>query len=924
MRPILLKMSAFGPYARQTEVDFEKLGHSGLYLITGDTGAGKTTIFDAITFALFGEPSGSNREVSMLRSRYADMDTPTEVELTFEYDRRRYVVKRNPGGYERAAKRGGGTTKELQMAELTLPDGRVISKQREVNETIREIVGIDRDQFAQIVMIAQGDFRKLLQASTEERGKILQNVFRTKQFQILQEKISRESADLKRQNEGLKCSIQQYIDGVCCQADDVRMLRLEKAKKGEMLMEDAVSLISDIISQDVAREQTLAEQMAETEQQLEQQTAAITEAESQRNREVALQKLEEDAAAEKERRDALVEALAQETAHKPELDAAIAQMTVIDAQMPEYDTGEEKKQLRAEIQKTIEAHRKSIQTASSAISSLAEQLAKWKQEQTERKNAGEAKARLENEKQQQEGRQKELTALSDAIFAYETVQKQLTEAQKIYLAAQAAAEAAGASYDGLHRAYLDAQAGILAEDLQEGSPCPVCGATHHLRLAIKPENVPTKAQLDAAQKKAKAAGEQAVDASQQAQQIRGNVQEQEKQLHNRLQVVLPDCKDLAAAPAQIALQQAAIMERCNQLAAQIAEEDERLRRRTELEELIPRKEQEKTDLEGQCNGLQAQLSSHEATLQALTIQLAELAEKLKYEDRAAALKARQELVSVQKDLQLRMETAQKNYDAHEKRMSELKGQVAQLKEQLAASKPYDMEALQKQKEKLLLQKGEIAKQQKAVNSRLVSNQSALSSIEKRAEEAARVEKRRLWMTALSNTANGSLIGKEKVTLETYVQMTYFDSVLRHATTRLMIMSGGQYELRRSLEAENNRSKSGLDLDVLDHYNGTLRSVKSLSGGEAFLASLSLALGLSDEIQSSAGGIHMDTMFVDEGFGSLDSETLRQALRALNDLTGGNRLVGIISHVTELKERIDKQILVRKDCTGGSTISVEFS
>jgi len=210
---------------------------------------------------------------------------------------------------------------------------------------------------------------------------------------------------------------------------------------------------------------------------------------------------------------------------------------------------------------------------------------------------------------------------------------------------------------------------------------------------------------------------------------------------------------------------------------------------------------------------------------------------------------------------------------------------------------------------------------KAVHSRISSNSRSYENIVKRLDEIKKVEEKWIWMKSLSNTANGNISGKEKIMLETYIQMTYFDRIINRANLRFMVMSGGQYELKRRVEAQNNRSQSGLELDVIDHYNGTERSVKTLSGGESFKASLSLALGLSDEIQSSAGGIRLDTMFVDEGFGSLDDESLSQAIKALSSLADGNRLVGIISHVSELKDRIDKQIVVKKEKTGGSNITL---
>ena len=233
----------------------------------------------------------------------------------------------------------------------------------------------------------------------------------------------------------------------------------------------------------------------------------------------------------------------------------------------------------------------------------------------------------------------------------------------------------------------------------------------------------------------------------------------------------------------------------------------------------------------------------------------------------------------------------------------------------------DAEALQLRSQELTRQRAEASEAQKAVHARLVANETALRNMQERAADLEQLEQRYTWMRTLSNTVNGNLTGKEKIALETYIQMTFFDRILKRANLRLLVMSGWQYELKRRREAENNRSQSGLELDVIDHYNGSERSVKTLSGGESFKASLSLALGLSDEVQSAAGGIRLDTMFVDEGFGSLDEESLAQALRALTGLTEGSRLVGIISHVAELKEKIDKQIVVTKEKTGGSRVEI---
>ena len=272
-------------------------------------------------------------------------------------------------------------------------------------------------------------------------------------------------------------------------------------------------------------------------------------------------------------------------------------------------------------------------------------------------------------------------------------------------------------------------------------------------------------------------------------------------------------------------------------------------------------------------------------------------------------------------LKARLKRAEEAFNASDKRIGELRAAIEGLEEQLAEKIELDKEAGLRQKSELTEERKEADRKSKTLSARLSANRAALTNIRDKSAELDGLEKRYTWLRALSNTAAGSIAGKEKIMLETYIQMTFFDRIIARANTRFMIMSGGQYELKRRREAENKVNQSGLDLDVIDHYNGTERSVKTLSGGESFMASLSLALGLSDEIQSSAGGVRLDTMFVDEGFGSLDEESLDQAMKALSGLAEGNRLVGIISHVAELKNRIDRQIVVTKEQTGGSRAEI---
>ena len=383
-------------------------------------------------------------------------------------------------------------------------------------------------------------------------------------------------------------------------------------------------------------------------------------------------------------------------------------------------------------------------------------------------------------------------------------------------------------------------------------------------------------------------------------------------------------EDLAALP-QIITKTQNEMDAENQnlshIEEEIQKENVRLGRKKELDREIPQAEgdlQKKEQELIQQSKFVEELSKLQSTRQA---EINTLSGDLSFDSEKEA-RTQQERDEKQKEsLESVINETKKAYDDGKTDLAGRKARIEQLKKQISETKVPEKENLLTEQQELEARNKADRERAQQVFSRWESNTEILNHIKEGAEKLSELEKRYQWVKALSDTANGRLTGKEKIMLETYVQTTYFDRIIARANRRFLAMSGNQYELRRRKTAESNQSQSGLELDVLDHYNGTERSVKTLSGGESFKASLSLALGLSDEIQSSAGGIRLDTMFVDEGFGSLDEESLRQAIRTLLDLSENNRLVGIISHVAELKERIDKQIVVTKEKTGGSIVEI---
>lgn len=1185
MRPLKLVISAFGPYAGRVELDMEGLGNTGLYLIAGDTGAGKTTIFDAITFALYGEASGENREPSMFRSKYALPQTPTEVELTFSHGDKEYYIRRNPE-YLRPAKRGSNMTKESAKVQLLLPDQRAVTKKGEVAAAIREILGVDRKQFSQIVMLAQGDFLKLLLADTVERQKIFRELFQTQYYQILQLQIKDQAKKRFGQCRDARNSVQQYIRGMACGEGDVLAADTEKAREGKLPMAEVAKLLEKLLEQDAAAEETLNRELAGLEENLAKVNANIGKAEEYERTENSLRELkgqEEEkkqnlAQAEKtfqeekekkgrqeeiqkqltlleqelpeyhkleqlregirelegnleiekkeaarkqqaiedeqeclddlkkerrslehagEKKERLLrqretaeeyeklhrnlakarekeqeksslfkeseKVFHEEEGKKKQREEIKKQLTLLEKELPEYDRIDQWNQERKGIEKKAEKGRKGEKKKQQELEELRKSLEELREEQASLSRAGEEKERLLRRKEQEEEIQKKLKALGKDIKNYNKLKGEWEQKRQVYQEAQKRAEELEMIYSGKNRAFLDGQAGILAAGLKAGETCPVCGSTEHPCLAQIPGEVPTEEELEQAKSSYEEAGRAAKEASIEAGKVSGKISGQEGKL-KELSEELLECPELSMVEEKLAEGLSRNQKERAKLKKQVIEEERKAERKKELDLQIPEGEKSEKQLESQMGELREQIVIAEGQVQSLAEQIRILEGNLPFPDRTEAEKQQGKLSEELEAMEKSYQKAQEAYEKHSREWTEAKSRVQSLEEQLEQKEmPADLEAgellsvlktmiadlteqidredhcvkrreeldcqipekentiqqlekernelgeritseetrresqirqaeelsgklcysekeeaeinckklseeleslrkayehaqeayktcrddmtvwkgqvqslqeqlkrgegadrekeLERQSE-LIKRREEITKAEKEIHARRRANESISVHMKEKSRELESLEGEYQWMNALDRTVNGQIDGKEKIMLETYIQMNYFDRIIRRANLRFMIMSGGQYELKRQETSGNNRSQSGLELSVMDHYNGTQRSVKTLSGGESFIASLSLALGLSDEVQSSAGGVQIETMFVDEGFGSLDSDILEQAYKALASLTEGNRLVGIISHVGELKEKIEKQIVVVKEKTGGSRASIQ--
>lgn len=915
MRPIRLIMSAFGPYAGKTQLDLEQLGTEGLYLITGDTGAGKTTIFDAVTFALYGEASGENRQAEMFRSKYAAPETPTYVELTFAYAGQVYDVKRNPE-YQRPKSRGEGFTTEKANAELRYPDGRVVTKRKEVDRAVAEIMGVDRSQFTQIAMIAQGDFLKLLLASTDERKKIFQKIFRTQSYARLQAKLQEQTKGLSVKYRSLRDSVSQYAGSIKCGPEHAD--QADRARAGELPMGEVVALLEQLIEEDAGAGVRYLAEIAGIEGTLEGITQTLTRAEEQEKQEISRRAARNSLAEWEEKLEACGRSLDQAREKQPEIEQLARTVAELEARLPDYEELDEKEQALTRQTEGLAALEETHSSKEAQKCRLSEELIRLLEEQKGLEQAGEEKAVLEAD---QEKISREMTALEEleaALSALRGLEADLLEAQEDYLGKAAVSEELKNQLEAQNRAYLDAQAGILAETLKPGTPCPVCGSPDHPAIARRPAQAPARAELDKCRKGAEKAEKETVRASREAGRLSAIREEKAAAIAEKAQA-LGLTAELPQISQALQMRQEQLSGQAEEIRSKLDEARKKIARKSELDREIPERQRAERTLSEELTSLTASVAVDRAEQKGLQQRIGELKQKLKFASQAAARAEIRKLSREKTAMEAGIRAAGEAHAEADKQVSHLKAVLAEADKQERLL--IDIEAEQAKKDDLAARKANLLDLVRSASTRAETNREILGHIQAQSRLLDEVQIRLSWVKALSDTASGQLSGKEKIMLETYVQMTYFDRIIARANTRFMMMSGGQYELKRRRESGNAQSQSGLDLDVIDHYNGTERSVKTLSGGESFKASLSLALGLSDEIQSSAGGIRLDTMFVDEGFGSLDEESLQQAVRALMELAEGDRLVGIISHVAELKQRIDKQIVITKEKSGGSRAEI---
>ncbi len=1045
MKPLRLELCAFGPYAGRCEVDFERLGPSGLFLITGDTGAGKTTLFDGISYALFGETSGENRKGSGLRSDFASPDLRTEVTLTFSHRGETYTVTRRPE-QSRPKKRGEGLMHQAAEAELYKSDGRCVTKAVEVTAEIVSLLRFDYPQFKQLCMLAQGEFLRLLLADSKSRGEILRRIFGTGILQRFQLDL----LDQAKQKGGEMFAARAHVEDNCRRIlaeEGSPLAEARDAAAGDDSFYAAGALCGLLDSQnrdDESRIDTLNLELRRLDEELRLTTAALERAREQAEKRHQLQVRREELAALQSRvpsmeqlRRSLAEAARAAELSEPrtlwqtilrqlheketaaaqwerdyeQADAALAQI------IPELDALPEKtahlRQTEAEITRLsgllpvyerLEGHRQDRIRAENAMEALRLDREAAKQQAdavsaslAEIQSTYQALANTPLQLQQDRAAHAEALRRQDELAALEVLSEELRresaalmETRETWKSAAAAFEKAAQQHLHLERRFFAAQAGVLAASLNEGDPCPVCGSTHHPAPASRAVDTPTEADLEAAKARRDELEVRYRQISDEAGRMNAVTEEKRRVFTARLESAGFDPQ-----PEEVESLLAAALEEgralIRSLAETVARDEQRLAEREALpaviDELTARQEEaaqaekardaKERELlaalasakTGEAASL-ADIPSELPTIQALNAALADkqaVARRLTGEidtiarqrdelllqrercaaardETAEAVKAlsaeaaerdsayklalseqgfsndaeRQAAVLDSQEQQVRRNTL----ETHAAALHAAEADVVRLAAETAGTsdQPEDQEILEARGAALSADIDSLRSQAATLTSRKDQNHRTLKELQDKLREHETIEREYLSLRELADVANGRMVGKKRIAFETAVQAVYFDEILGEANRRLSGMTSGRYQLVRH-EDDERLSDRGLELGVIDEYTGKERHVSTLSGGEGFKASLSLALGLSDVVQRRSGGVVIETLFVDEGFGSLDAESLDTAVRTLQSLAGADRLVGIISHVDELKARIDKQIVVRRS-PQGSTLTVE--
>lgn len=931
MKLMKLTISAWGPYPDLVTIDFTKFKDCGLFLITGATGAGKTTIFDAISFAFFGMVSTIIRDKTMLRSDFAGAQE-TFVEMEFLQKNVLYKIKRSPR-YERRKKRGDGFTSSPERAILWIAKREPITILQEVNQKLEEIVGVSYIQFKQIAMIAQGEFINLLLADSKERVQILRNLFHTDQYYQLQKKLTEKTLELERQIGQLEEQMKEAVACITAKKEELQQLcQWKEVNNYEQIivgLEQEVEQSKLKIKQMHKQQVWIEEEMNFMIHQLEKKKNQESQMTSLKQKQSKLLAKKEQV---KEKQNQLKQKEPDYLKRKQELELLLEENRQLSIYLPVIEEYEQLLETEEEIQKQQKNLQQQIEKEEQQKEQLIQQIEELKKQLEEGKTISlqiEKKRilllQLQKQKEQFINLHKKEKQLAEEENQLIQLQQRFQEIKKIR-------EEVKLLYEQAQQAYQEAAIGLAANYLKEGSPCPVCGSTIHPNRAIILEGAPDEEELKRRKQEYQNIEEKYNQILEEASLAKGKAEQ------TRYECL--ECYKNMTDNMDTINRQKEIRQKEQKLLDEIRKEEQEQQR---LEQKQEQQQQIQIFYERQVQALEQQQTSLEELLLKEKEEnknfhmFSGRLEKVKETLTHSILQEKETSVTVKeqkRNNELQIKEKQNFLQEIEEQSQDLEGQLQQITIQLQQYKSEILQLTQKMKEtncntiqdiegqvkQKILEREELQQQKEKSMIEQHGNEKSLAILGEKIVLYRKLEQKYSILKDIEQVTKGN--NNQKVPLEYYVLSVYFEDILKAANQRLFVMTEGRYQLQKVEQVNDFRTKDFLELMVFDAYTGKKRFAKTLSGGESFSAALALALGLSDIVEQHVGGIELNMMFIDEGFGNLDRQALEQALKMLLSLTENNRMIGIISHVEELKEWIEKQIIVKKS-NMGSTLMMKI-
>ena len=918
MRPHTLILSAFGPFAGETIIDFTKF-KDGIFLISGETGAGKTTIFDGICFALYGEPSGSYRKQDMLRSDFAKEDVETKVVFLFSHRNIEYKIERIPS-YMRKSKRGDGMTRQSPEAVLYQDEEILETGNYQVTAKVEELLGMDRIQYQQISMIAQGEFLKLLYAKGKERSEIFRKIFGTGYLYEFQEKIKRRHLSCKYEYSNIQDTLLEQEDSVYIPKDEPEYKIYKEYYKQKHQIPEFLDIVNRYHDRKQKEYEVLREQKEKDEQIWNEQKIVYSrmkdKTEEAKKLKLLIKELSEDEKEAKRQQRLIKKQYDKIQKDAPKLHKKELRVVEIEKQTKQYKELENlvKKQesyqyenQREELNQKKEKEQQREKTIAEFLGQTEEIEKRYDELQKEELRMSVREKQLKELCKDKEKYLKELVVYEKEMKIYEKIRLERRKLKD--------------RLSDWQDQYDCNQAGLLARTLIEGKPCPVCGSTIHPNVAQFKESDITQELLKNLREQTEEIDQEYNTVFSKVRQRKGLVEAQRENL----------CRKSGKEPENF--------EEIDQLYEETIKEYKKIKKAFECIERqkekiadqrdkIEKSKQKQKSYDEKINELLEKIHEKDILYKEAGAGIFEIKKNLLYKSLKEANETKQQLLDeiaktheTADEIKNKREIIQRQEvqiiaarEEKEKNLQELTVWLEQMrssKEEFIDLKKFELKLNREQKQ--IQKQTEVLEQ---LNKQILLNKQTADLMGKKLVEYKEAEENYTLLKDLSDTANGEQKGKNKVSFERFVQSVYFDRILSAANQRLAVMSEQRYYLFRKEENDNKKGSSGLELEILDEWTGKKRNIRSLSGGESFKAALSLALGLSDVIQNKKGGIMVDTIFIDEGFGTLDGDSLNKAIQIIHSLSlEGNKLVGIISHVEELKEQIDQKIEVYKDHAG---------